>query len=208
MKSTQIIEIMVQNPIITEEDKEIPKFIKETNFKSLVKIYSREISSLPSAFPNEYGWRYGEEKDLDFLITAVEDIFQVQQYESWNWKEERILCLEGLKKKEVVFAMNNGELIGTIWFIITNSCPFGIDYPSFQFKFIWTSIVHTCKSWRNKGVAKFLYDLQEALCYEMDKSIRVTYLDVHSNNPISEDSHKRLGFKPFLELFSKKSFLK
>jgi GNAT superfamily N-acetyltransferase len=54
---------------------------------------------------------------------------------------------------------------------------------------------------RGKGIGKLMYEYTER--YARDHGIKEVILDVMTSNPKSDFFHRAIGYKPFVQLYSK-----
>ena len=90
------------------------------------------------------------------------------------------------------------EVIGFIWFIVSNKCPYGIDYTPMPYDYLWVSQVWTQNEYRNNGIGKHLYD--EVIKYCKINKISEIWLDVHNINKKSMSFHTKIGFESKISL--------
>jgi GNAT superfamily N-acetyltransferase len=98
-------------------------------------------------------------------------------------------------------AVEGGKPVGFSCFKIGDMTPFGLDYGRWSGRYCWISWVYVVKGYRNQGVGSLLYEDIARICKR--KKIKEIMLDIFTVNKKSASFHRRMGFKPFLSIFTR-----
>lgn len=143
-------------------------------------------------------------RDARFILSGIRDIFRIEKYVFSDriYRERKRLTKNAIKNKQVRIVIKGNEPIGFSWFKIDSLTPFGLDYGKWSGKYCWISFVYVLKNYRNQGIGSLLYDDIMKICRR--RGIREIMLDVFIVNKKSARFHRKMGFKPFLSIYSKK----
>ena len=114
--------------------------------------------------------------------------------------QERIK--KAITNHKIRVVLEDQKLVGFIWFSISESMPFGVDYGPYGKKYAYISYVFVSTEFRAKGIGKALYENLASYCKE--NKIDELICDVYENNSKSVSFHEKLGFSSFVKLYSKK----
>ena len=155
-----------------------------------------------------YSNRFATLLDIDVIMKGILEILFLEENKTSFYSEEKhqeqyhLICNAIDKNTIIVSETNNNEVIGFIWFTITNKCFYGLDYGDLENQYMFISYIWVIESFRNKGIAKQLYD--KVINYAKENTtIKKIWLDIYMSNDKSIDFHKKLGFQPQIMLYSK-----
>ena len=121
-------------------------------------------------------------------------------------QEQLKLIYDAINNKTIIVAEDNSnnnsnEVIGFIWFNITNKSFYGLDYGNLENNYMFISYVWVIETSRDKGIASQLYD--RVINYAKENNIKKIWLDIYMSNEKSIKFHNKLGFEPQITLYSK-----
>ena len=135
--------------------------------------------------------------DIDSIMKGILEILFLEEnktcFFSEDKKQEQLnLIYDAINNKTISVAeknnSNNNEVIGFIWFNITNK--------SFYGSYVW--VIETS---RDKGIATQLYD--KVINYAKANNIKKIWLDIYMCNEKSINLHNKLDFQLHITLYSK-----
>ena len=94
----------------------------------------------------------------------------------------------------VLLCRAEDKLVGYLWWVDTEKCPYGPGCYAAKEPFLWVHTVYTIPSFRRRGVARALHHELEKIARRLKRAS--IWLDVYANNPISQKLHDNLGFLP------------
>ena len=94
----------------------------------------------------------------------------------------------------VLLCRAEDKLVGYLWWVDTEKCPYGPGCYAAKEPFLWVHTVYTIPSFRRRGVARALHAELEKIARRLKRAS--IWLDVYANNPISQKLHDNLGFLP------------
>ena len=94
----------------------------------------------------------------------------------------------------VLLCRAEDKLVGYLWWVDTENCPYGPGCYAAKEPFLWVHTVYTIPSFRRRGVARALHHELEKIARRLKRAS--IWLDVYANNPISQKLHDNLGFLP------------
>ena len=94
----------------------------------------------------------------------------------------------------VLLCRAEDKLVGYLWWVDTENCPYGPGCYADKEPFLWVHTVYTIPSYRRRGVAWALHGELERIARRRKRAS--IWLDVYANNPISQKLHDTLGFQP------------
>ena len=154
-----------------------------------------------------YSYRFATTTDIDVIMKGILEILFLEENKTSFFSEEKnqeqynLICNSIDKNTILVSENNNNEVIGFIWFNITNKCFYGLDYGNLENHYMFISYIWVIESFRNKGVALQLYD--KIINYARENNIKKIWLDIYMSNEKSIHFHNKLGFQPQIMLYSK-----
>jgi len=154
-----------------------------------------------------YSYRFATTTDIDVIMKGILEILFLEENKTSFFSEEKnqeqynSICNAIDKNTILVSENNNNEVIGFIWFNITNKCFYGLDYGNLENHYMFISYIWVIESFRNKGIALQLYD--KIINYAREKNIKKIWLDIYMSNEKSIHFHNKLGFHPQIMLYSK-----
>ena len=154
-----------------------------------------------------YSYRFATTTDIDVIMKGILEILFLEENKTSFFSEEKkqeqhnLICNAIDKNTILVSENNNNEVIGFIWFNITNKCFYGLDYGNLENHYMFISYIWVIESFRNKGVALQLYD--KIINYARENNIKKIWLDIYMSNEKSIHFHNKLGFHPQIMLYSK-----
>ena len=157
-----------------------------------------------------YSYRFATLLDIDVIMKGILEILFLEENKTNFFSEEKNqeqynLIYNAIDKNTIIVSENhtkdNNEVIGFIWFNITNKCFYGLDYGNVENDYMFISYVWVIESCRNKGIAKQLYD--KVINFAKEKNIKKIWLDIFMSNEKSINFHTKLGFQPQIMLYSK-----
>jgi len=154
-----------------------------------------------------YSYRFATTTDIDVIMKGILEILFLEENKSSFFSEEKnqeqhnLISIAIDKNTILVSENNNNEVIGFIWFNITNKCFYGLDYGNLENHYMFISYIWVIESFRNKGVALQLYD--KIINYARENNIKKIWLDIYMSNEKSIHFHNKLGFQPQIMLYAK-----
>ena len=154
-----------------------------------------------------YSYRFATTTDIDVIMKGILEILFLEENKTSFFSEEKkqeqynLICIAIDNNTILVSENNNNEVIGFIWFNITNKCFYGLDYGNLENHYMFISYIWVIESFRNKGVALQLYD--KIINYARENNIKKIWLDIYMSNEKSIHFHNKLGFHPQIMLYSK-----
>ena len=154
-----------------------------------------------------YSYRFATTTDIDVIMKGILEILFLEENKTSFFSEEKnqeqynLICNSIDKNTILVSENNNNEVIGFIWFNITNKCFYGLDYGNLENHYMFISYIWVIESCRNKGIALQLYD--NIINYARENNIKKIWLDIYMSNEKSIHFHNKLGFQPQIMLYSK-----
>ena len=151
-------------------------------------------------------YRFATILDTVVIMKGLLEILFIEEHKksfSPEKKQEQLEIINiALNTKSIIVAENaQQEVIGFIWFTITNKSFYGLNYGSLEEPYMFISYIWVLESARCKGIARKLYET--ILTNAKKNNIKKVWLDIYRHNTKSIDFHEKLGFKPEILLFSK-----
>ena len=152
-------------------------------------------------------YRFATSTDIDVILKGILEILFLEENKTSFFSEEKnqeqhnLICNAIDKNTIIVSENNNNEVIGFIWFNVTNKCFYGLDYGNLENHYMFISYIWVLESCRNKGIALQLYD--KVINYAKEHNIKKIWLDIYMSNEKSIYFHNKLGFHPQIMLYSK-----
>jgi GNAT superfamily N-acetyltransferase len=143
--------------------------------------------------------------DFDFIYKGRLEIKQIEQYENDDHEDQQLeieKVKEAIQCKRIWIAESETKSAGFIWLVVSKKFPFGVDYVDFEQDYVFIDFVYVAPEFRNKGIGGYMYKWTEQYC--RDHGIKEIILDVMENNSNSKMFHMKIGFQPFVTLYSKK----
>ena len=175
----------------------------------------------------EYSYRFATSLDIDVIMKGLLEILFLEENKTSFFSEEKkqeqynLIC-NAIDKKTIIVseynannknntnntnntnnANNKNEVIGFIWFNITNKCFYGLDYGNLENQYMFISYIWVIETFRNKGIAMQLYDKVINYAKENYTNIKKIWIDIYMSNEKSINFHNKLGFTPQIMLYSK-----
>ena len=94
----------------------------------------------------------------------------------------------------VLLCRAEDKLVGYLWWVDTENCPYGPGCYADKEPFLWVHTVYTIPSFRRRGVARALHGELEKIARRLKRAS--IWLDVYANNAVSKKLHDNLGFLP------------
>ena len=94
----------------------------------------------------------------------------------------------------VLLCRAEDKLVGYLWWVDTENCPYGPGCYADKAPFLWVHTVYTVPSFRRRGVARALHGELEKIARRLQRES--IWLDVYANNAVSQKLHDNLGFEP------------
>ncbi len=94
----------------------------------------------------------------------------------------------------VLLCRAEDKLVGYLWWVDTENCPYGPGCYADKEPFLWVHTVYTIPSFRRRGVARALHAELEKIARRLKRAS--IWLDVYANNAVSKKLHDNLGFLP------------
>ena len=153
-----------------------------------------------------YSYRPATIADKDVIMQGILEILFLEENKTSFFSEERKqeeydLISSAIDKNAIIVAVNNNEVIGFIWFNITNKCFYGLDYGNLEKHYMFISYIWVIESFRNKGIALQLYD--KVINHAKAHNIKKIWLDIYKSNEKSINFHNKLGFQSQITIYSK-----
>lgn len=137
--------------------------------------------------------------DLEFILEGVIEINELEN-EQVNVEVEKDNIKNAINKSKILLCLEENIKVGFIWFSISNKCFIGLDCTPFEENYIWITTIWIKAEFRNKGIAKLLYEQVNIKAKELN--IKKIWLDIYNSNNKSIEFHKKLGFIPEFTVFS------
>ena len=157
-----------------------------------------------------YSYRFATLLDINVIMKGILEILFLEENKTSFFSEEKnqeqynLIC-NAIDNNTIIVSENNtnntNEVIGFIWFTITNKCFYGLDYGNLENNYMFISYIWVIESCRNKGIAIQLYD--KVINYAKEKNIKKIWLDIYMSNEKSINFHTKLGFHPQIILYAK-----
>ena len=158
-----------------------------------------------------YIYRIATIVDIDIIMKGILEILFLEENKTYFFSEDKKqeqlnLIYDAINNKTIIVAEknnsnNNNEVIGFIWFNITNKSFYGLDYGKLESNYMFISYVWVIETSRDKGIATQLYD--KVINYAKENNIKKIWLDIYMCNVKSINFHNKLGFQPQITLYSK-----
>ena len=148
--------------------------------------------------------RFATLTDIDVIMKGILEILLLEENDSDQSNETEqlnLICNAIDKNCIIVSENNNNEVIGFIWFNITNKSFYGFDYENCKNHYMFISYIWVLESYRNNGIATELYD--KVIQYAKENNIKKIWVDIFLSNEKSIIFHSKLGFNPQITLYSK-----
>jgi ribosomal protein S18 acetylase RimI-like enzyme len=153
-------------------------------------------------------YRFATLLDIDVIMKGILEILFIEENKTCFFSKEKTqeqlnLICDAINKNTIIVSENTptNEVIGFIWFNVTNKCFYGLDYGNLENQFMFISYVWVIEASRNKGIAMNLYD--KVIIYAKEHNIKKIWLDIYMSNDKSINFHNKLDFKPQIILYSK-----
>ena len=151
-------------------------------------------------------YRFATILDTVVIMKGLLEILYIEEHKhsfSPEKKQEQLEIINhALNIKSIIVAETaQQEVVGFIWFTITNKSFYGLNYGNLDEHYMFISYIWVLESARCKGIASKLYET--ILNNAKKNNIKKVWLDVYSHNKKSIDFHEKLGFKPEIVLFYK-----
>ena len=94
-----------------------------------------------------YSYRFATLLDIDIIMRGILEILFLEENKTSFFSEEKkqeqynLICIAIDKNTILVSENNNNEVIGFIWFNITNKCFYGLDYGNLENQYIFISYI-------------------------------------------------------------------
>ena len=144
--------------------------------------------------------------DRDVIMKGILEILFLEEnkttfFSTEKHQEQEHLICNAIEKNTIIVAEKENEVVGFIWFNITNKSFYGLDYGNLENHYMFISYIWVIESSRNKGIATQLYD--RVINYAKEHHIKKIWLDIYMSNEKSIHFHNKLGFQPQITLYSK-----
>jgi ribosomal protein S18 acetylase RimI-like enzyme len=150
-------------------------------------------------------YRFATILDSVIIMKGLLEILFIEEHKNGFSPEKKQEQLEfinqALNKNSIIVAEKSQEMVGFIWFTITNESFYGINYGKEEEPYMFISYIWVLKSERGKGIATKLYET--ILTNAKKNNIKKVWLDIYRNNQQSINFHQKLGFSPEILLFCK-----
>jgi ribosomal protein S18 acetylase RimI-like enzyme len=143
-------------------------------------------------------------EDRDYILSGIKDTFRIEKAVINNAiiSEQKKLIIKAIKNKEIRIVVKGNNPIGFLWSTIGDITPFGLKYGKWDKKYCWVNWVYVSRKHRGRGIGPLLYADLIKIC--KSKRLEEIMLDVFTVNSKAIRFHKKIGFKPFLSIYSKK----
>jgi ribosomal protein S18 acetylase RimI-like enzyme len=153
-----------------------------------------------------FSYRFASALDTDVIMKGILEILFLEEnktsfFSAEKHQEQEDLICNAIDKKTIIVAEKNNEVVGFIWFNVTNKSFYGLDYGNLENHYMFISYIWVIESSRNKGIATQLYD--RVIHYAKEHNIKKIWLDIYTSNEKSIHFHNKLGFQPQITLYSK-----
>ena len=157
-----------------------------------------------------YSYRFATLLDIDVIMKGILEILFLEENKTNFFSEEKKqeqynLIYNAIDKNTIIVSeittSSNNEVNGFIWFNITNNCFYGLDYGNLENHYMFISYIWVIDTYRNKGIAKQLYN--KVINLAKEKNIKKIWLDIYMSNTKSINFHTKLDFQPQIMLYSK-----
>jgi ribosomal protein S18 acetylase RimI-like enzyme len=151
-------------------------------------------------------YRFATILDSTVIMKGLLEILYIEEHKKSfspeKKKEQLEIINHALNLNSIIVSETaEQEVIGFIWFTITNKSFYGLNYGNLEEPYMFISYIWVLASARRTGIATKLY---ETIINNAKKNnIKKVWLDIYSHNNKSIDFHKKLGFTPEIVLFSK-----
>jgi ribosomal protein S18 acetylase RimI-like enzyme len=159
-----------------------------------------------SAYIMDFSYRFATSFDSDVIMKGILEILFLEENKTSFFSEEKqqeqynLIC-NAIDKNTIIVSVKNNEVIGFIWFNVTNKSFYGLDYGNLENHYMFISYIWVIETSRNKGIAMQLYD--RVINYAKENNIKKIWLDIYMSNEKSIYFHNKLGFQPQITLYSK-----
>ena len=155
-----------------------------------------------------FSYRFATIVDIDIIMKGILEILFLEENKTCFFSEDKkqeqlnLMC-EAINNKTIIVAENNSnnDVLGFIWFNITNKSFYGLDYGNLENNYMFISYIWVVEISRDKGIASKLYD--KVITYAKENNIKKIWLDIYMSNEKSIEFHNKLGFTPQITLYSK-----
>jgi ribosomal protein S18 acetylase RimI-like enzyme len=154
----------------------------------------------------DLSYRFAASLDSDVIMKGILEILFLEENKTSFFSEEKhqeqqYLICNAIDKKTIIVSEKNNEVVGFIWFNITNKSFYGLDYGNLENRYMFISYIWVLESCRNKGIGIELYN--KVINYAKENNIKKIWLDIYMSNEKSIHFHTKLGFQPQIMLYSK-----
>jgi ribosomal protein S18 acetylase RimI-like enzyme len=151
-------------------------------------------------------YRFATSNDRDVIMKGILEILFLEEnktsfFSAEKHQEQEDLISNAIDKNTIIVAEKNNEVVGFIWFNVTNKSFYGLDYGNLENHYMFISYIWIIESSRNTGIAMQLYD--RVITYAKERHIKKIWLDIYMSNEKSIHFHNKLGFQPQITLYSK-----
>ena len=111
----------------------------------------------------DLSYRFARSFDSDIIMKGILEILFLEEnktsfFSAEKKQEQEHLISNAIDKNTIIVAEKNNEVVGFIWFNITNKSFYGLDYGNMEDHYMFISYIWVIESSRNKGIAMQLYD--------------------------------------------------
>jgi GNAT superfamily N-acetyltransferase len=130
----------------------------------------------------------------DFVVQGYVDVRQAEGAKAS--RPELDFVRAGLEAGHggVLLCRAEDKLVGYLWWVDTEKCPYGPGCYADKAPFLWVHTVYTVPAFRRRGVARALHGELEKIARRLKRAS--IWLDVYANNAVSKKLHDNLGFAP------------
>ena len=151
-------------------------------------------------------YRFANSFDSDVIMKGILEILFLEEnkttfFSAEKHQEQEHLISNAIEKNTIIVSEKKNEVVGFIWFNITNKSFYGLDYGNLENHYMFISYIWVIESSRNKGIARQMYD--RVITYAKEHNIKKIWLDIYMSNEKSIYFHNKLGFQPQITLYSK-----
>lgn len=150
-------------------------------------------------------YRFATILDTVVIMKGLLEILYIEEHKKYfspeKKKEQLEIINHALNLNSIIVAETAEEVVGFIWFTITNKSFYGLNYGNLEEPYMFISYIWVLESARGKGIATKLYEI--IINNAKKNNIKKVWLDIYSHNKKSIDFHHKLGFTPEIVLFSK-----
>jgi ribosomal protein S18 acetylase RimI-like enzyme len=171
-----------------------------------VALFSKVLYIMDMDMDMDVSYRFATRLDTDVIMKGILEILFLEENKSSFFSEEKqqeqhhLIC-NAIDKNTIIVSEKNNEVIGFIWFNVTNKSFYGLDYGNLENHYMFISYIWVIESSRNKGIATQLYE--KVINYAKEHTIKKIWLDIYTSNEKSIRFHNKLGFQPHIMLYSK-----